>query len=465
MSSTSTPMFNPNPKYSLCDLSIVPAIVSNIESRSECNVYYEHDRLPIFTAPMDSVVDNKNYDIFNDSNITPIIHRNVCLDERIRLTKNGLWCAYRLTEFEDIFCNESSDIYNDAETYYNENAEVTEIYALIDVANGHMSKIFELAKKAKSAAKSRNVYLCLMAGNIANPETYNVYCDAGIDYVRCSIGTGSMCLTTANTAIGYSNASLIMEIAKIREEYIARQKNLGNNEIFLTKVIADGGIRNFSDVVVALACGADYVMIGGLFASFIDSCAMFNTEDRNIMNITKGYCSNYDEENKLYTFILPHSIDTENGVFLTKDAYELIYYRCGLNHSPETICVNDQYPAPKWVVQIKLSMDEIHTHEDVKKFLLKYADLSKSSHGMSSKEAQINSLVSQGEKIDKSKLKTSEGKTINGNVRYTCKQWTDNFESYLKSAMSYTNHKYIEDFIGNVQLVVRSYGTSLSVNK
>lgn len=460
-------LFNPEPKYSLCDLSIVPAIVSNIESRKECSATYSDDMLPIFTAPMDSVANEKNYQIFLDNNINPIIHRNVSLNERIRLTKErGLWCAYRLSEFETIFCDEDSEIYDNAEIYYNENGDTTEIYALIDVANGHMSKIFELAKKAKTVAESRHVYLCLMAGNIANPQTYKVYCDAGIDYVRCSIGTGSMCLTTANTAVSYSNASLLMEIAKVRDEYKDAMKVLNNENYTLTKVIADGGIRNFSDAVVALACGADYVMIGGLFASFIDSCARLDISSgvdlKDIINY--GYCSNYDEEHDVYTFILPRSIENANSIEDTKEEYDLIYYRNGLNYAASTEDVSDRV----WrfyIVKIMLTSDEIYRYDDVKKFLLKYTKLSKSSHGMSSKEAQIGGMVSLGETVDKSKLKTSEGKTIQNNVRYSCQQWTDNFVSYLKSAMSYTNHKYLEDFIGNVQLVVRSYGTSLSINK
>lgn len=461
------PEFYSEPMYSLCDLSIVPAVKSNIESRSECNVYYDHDRLPIFASPMDSVVDEKNYQIFNDNHITPIIHRNVRLNERTRLTKSGLWCAYRLSEFEEIFCNEDSDIYNDAEIYFNENGETTEIYALIDVANGHMTKIFELAKKAKKTAQSRNVYLCLMAGNIANPETYNIYCESGIDYVRCSIGTGSMCLTSANTAVGYGNASLLMEIAKIRHDYVLRQRTLDikDEDIFLTKVIADGGIRNFSDAIIALACGADYVMIGGLFAKFIDSCAKFNTEKLeiyNLKNFETGFCSNYDEETGQYTFILPKTIENESGEpVLTVDEYESLYYRYDLSCYPETILVDDYH----WVVSIKLTLSEIQRYEEVKRFLLKYVKLSKSSHGMSSKEAQIGGVLMQGEKVDKTKLKTSEGKTITGNVEYSCQKWTENFERFLKSAMSYTNHKYIEDFVGNVKLRIRSYGTALSVNK
>lgn len=51
-------------KYSYSDLAIVPTITTSIKSRSECNPYYEENRLPIFTAPMEGVCNDKNYHVF-----------------------------------------------------------------------------------------------------------------------------------------------------------------------------------------------------------------------------------------------------------------------------------------------------------------------------------------------------------------------------------------------------------------
>ena len=48
-------------KYSYRDVTIVPALISDIDSRSECNPFYKDGNLPIFAAPMDSVVDLKMY--------------------------------------------------------------------------------------------------------------------------------------------------------------------------------------------------------------------------------------------------------------------------------------------------------------------------------------------------------------------------------------------------------------------
>ena len=79
-------------------------------------------------------------------------------------------------------------------------------------------------------------------------------------------------------------------------------------------------------------------------------------------------------------------------------------------------------------------------------------------YGMSTKTAQ-RLIKSNNE------LKTAEGieKTID--VKYTIKQWIENMEAYLRSAMSYCNAKTLEDFIGKQTLKVQSPGEIYSVNK
>ena len=61
--------------YSYNDLTIIPEVISNVSSRSECNCREDNDFLPIFTAPMASVVNEKNIDIFYENGINAIIPR------------------------------------------------------------------------------------------------------------------------------------------------------------------------------------------------------------------------------------------------------------------------------------------------------------------------------------------------------------------------------------------------------
>ena len=119
-----------------------------------------------------------------------------------------------------------------------------------------MNCLIELVKELK--AKYGNGML-IMTGNIANPETYRDYEEAGVDYCRVSIGTGNVCSTSSNTAIHYPVFSLSPEIYDIKR-YINGK----------CKIVADGGIHGFRDVQKALIY-ADYVMIGSLFNKAIES--------------------------------------------------------------------------------------------------------------------------------------------------------------------------------------------------
>jgi IMP dehydrogenase/GMP reductase len=128
---------------------------------------------------------------------------------------------------------------------------------LIDVANGHMKKLLDLTKKVKTYFPS----ITLMVGNVANPETYALLSEAGADYVRIGIGNGNACSTTVHTGVGYPMASLIKECYDI-------SCTLDNP----AKIVADGGMKDYSDIIKALALGADYVMVGSIFNKAIESC-------------------------------------------------------------------------------------------------------------------------------------------------------------------------------------------------
>jgi IMP dehydrogenase/GMP reductase len=142
----------------------------------------------------------------------------------------------------------------------------------------------------------------------------------------------------------------------------------------LPKIVCDGGIRGYSDIIVALALGADYVMIGSLFASMDESCAEWEVNPQT------------QERTRLY-------------------------------------------------------------------------------YGMSTKKAQklINEALETP--IENFEPKTSEGTFKHLTPLGPVHKWLDNFNSYLRSTMSYTDCKNLEDFTsGFVDLVVKSTTTIGSVN-
>ncbi len=101
-----------------------------------------------------------------------------------------------------------------------------------------------------------------MVGNIANPKTYKEFAKIGVDYVRVGIGGGSGCLTSANTGVHYPMASLINECYQYKKD-----------NGYDTKIVADGGFRNYDDIIKALMLGADYVMLGGILNKCLESCS------------------------------------------------------------------------------------------------------------------------------------------------------------------------------------------------
>lgn len=169
------------------DICLIPAAVSYIEHRSECNPYLDNGMLPLFTAPMTSVIDENNWKIFKNNKINTIIPRSVNWETRLDLL-DKTFIAVSLSEFERLI-----DFYHPIQT----------IYICVDIANGHMKKLLDLCKQAKEKFGNK---IQIMAGNIANPETYYEYAKAGIDYVRCGIGGGSCCFV-AGTKVTMANGT------------------------------------------------------------------------------------------------------------------------------------------------------------------------------------------------------------------------------------------------------------------
>lgn len=222
------------------DILIEPTVFSDINSRSEINPFNNDGTLPIFTAPMDTVITLTNYSIFKDVGINPVIPRT----PDSTWISNEMFLSYSLIDFNKIFLENTPEIKG-------------KVFVLIDVANGHMKSLYDSAKIAK--IKYGNS-MCLMVGNVANPKTFREYCKIGVDLVRVGIGNGNACLTSENTSIGYSLASLIKKCYKIKK-----------NNKFNTKIVADGGFKKYSDIIKALGLGADYVMLGSILNKALES--------------------------------------------------------------------------------------------------------------------------------------------------------------------------------------------------
>lgn len=354
------------------DITVVPERITTISSRKECNPYDEDGYLPIFASCMSSVVSMENAGDFNAARIRVVIPRSYSVDDRLNYlsTCEGNFVAFSLNEAKNLF------IENYEETL-NKLGERKEPYRIcIDLANGHMKCLLDTCKEIKRLNGNK---ICIMTGNIANPETYRDYEEAGIDYARISIGTGNVCSTSSNTSVHFPVFTLLSMIYEIKQEINGK-----------CKIIADGGIHGFRDVQKALIY-ADYVMIGSLFNKAMESAGKttygnfyWNIRGKKIFRPIKTLF-NYGKE-------------------VPKDKYEKVYRM--IKDNKVTV----------W----------------------------KELFGMSTKIAQTLILSANTQEVKN--LKTSEGLLKYQKVEYNLKGWTENETDYLRSAMSYTNSRTLEDY-------------------
>ena len=205
---------------------------------------------------------------------------------------------------------------------------------------------FKEIKKIEKIKFNGNVY-------DLSVDTDNSYC------VNNKIVHNCGCLTTKQTAVGYPMASLITECREVADRV--------NKP---AKIIADGGMKDYSDIIMALSLGADYVMVGSLLNKALESCG----------------------DTYLFDFIKIKP-DTKFAYWAFKKGWKI-----------------------------------------TKKF-----------RGMSTKEVQRK----WGNKF----LKTSEGIVTKRRVEYTLEQWVENFDSYLRSTMSYSNAETLKRFVGEAEVI------------
>lgn len=124
----------------------------------------------------------------------------------------------------------------------------------VDVANGYTEAFLGFIKRLRAAYPEK----ILIAGNVVTGDMTQELILAGADIIKVGIGPGSACTTRMMTGVGYPQLSAIIECGDAAH-------GLGGH------IIADGGCRESGDVAKAFAGGADFVMLGGMFAGHDES--------------------------------------------------------------------------------------------------------------------------------------------------------------------------------------------------
>lgn len=191
--------------------------------------------LPIITANMDTITGSQMASFMSSKGGMGALHRFCSIDDNVKMFKE---CTGKT--FVSIGCADR-DIER-VEALRDAGAE----YFCLDVAHAHARYVGRVLKQVRDLLGDK---ACLMAGNVATYAGADYLASCGADLIKVGIGGGSVCTTRIKTGFGVPTLSSVKECAKVDRS-----------------IVADGGIRTAGDIVKALAFGADFVMLGGIFA-------------------------------------------------------------------------------------------------------------------------------------------------------------------------------------------------------
>lgn len=377
--------------YELSDVNIVQADISFINHRAECNPYVkfpnmDNDFYPVIVSPMGAVTNEHNYKTWLNEKFMCVVPRTVDIEKRLEIMYEA-FASFSLNEAEDVL-------------RFVDLGDKT-AYVCIDIAHGTMNRLYEVCKYLKHHYKQQMI---IMTGNIANPNAYIYYADAGIDYLRACIGTGSRCTTSANVGVHYPTATLLDELRMEKERW-----EIEFGRPAPTKIIADGGIANFDDIQKCLALGADLVMSGSIFAKSWEACGEVGYLHPDNLNVMDGIPEKiYLEKIKGFEDVL---------IDLLKD-----YEKYKLE-----------------IAQVTESLAKLRKRKPYREY-----------YGMSTKRAQ-KETGGKG-------TTTAEGISRPIPVEYNINKWADNMKSFLVSVMSYTDSKTLKELAENTELIINLSG-------
>jgi len=249
------------------DVALVPRVFSNIESRKDIDLEQElcgwitsdSLKIPIIAAPMKDVCDKNVALIMDKIGGLGIIHRFMSIEKQVQAFRDNNWCGCAI------------GVNNDWHKRFKALYDVGCRLFCIDVANGANIKVKKVIEKLAT------IKLDLIVGNVASKECFDALKDLpNVKAIRVGIAGGMACTTKNATGIGYGMISSIQECAADK----------GN-----TILIADGGIREPSDMCKAIAAGANCVMMGSNIANTVDSPAEILERDGILYKVYHGSAS------------------------------------------------------------------------------------------------------------------------------------------------------------------------------
>jgi len=239
--------------YTFDDVALVPKY-NNVASRTEPDLSTWMTKstrinIPIIPSNMDTVIGHQLADVMSKNGVFPIFHRFMSYEDTKQLMVDyGQGCY--------ISCGVKEENLKELFRLYDEMRGDTFKGVCFDIAHGHSKRMMDVIKEFKDNLPDKEV----IAGNVCTARAYHDLANAGADAIKVGIGPGAACTTRMVTGFGVPQFTAILDCAEVANE-------------LRVPLIADGGIRNSRDIVLALAAGASSVMVGKLFALTHESAA------------------------------------------------------------------------------------------------------------------------------------------------------------------------------------------------
>jgi GMP reductase len=235
-------------KFDFKDITLLPNF-SNVDSRSTCDtsvLFGEHIfNLPVVPANMESVIDEKLAHKLASEGYFYILHR----------FNNNIIDFMRDMKIDKLVTSISIGVNEDSYTLINTLIDLHLIpdFITIDIAHGHSIKMKNMVKFLRD--RLPNTFI--IGGNVCTPKAVTDLEKWGCDSVKIGIAGGSACTTYHSTGFGNRGwqANMIKDCCKVAKK----------------PIIADGSIKENSDIVKSLVLGATMVMVGGMLAGYLDS--------------------------------------------------------------------------------------------------------------------------------------------------------------------------------------------------
>lgn len=200
-------------------------------------------------ANMDTVGTFEMARALAESNLFTAIHKHYSLEEWKTFMNSG---GRAITEYVAVSTGTSSSDSEKLDALMIQNPDIR--FVCIDVANGYSEHFVDFVKQTRDKYPTQ----VIIAGNVVTGEMVEELLLAGADIIKVGIGPGSVCTTRLKTGVGYPQLSAIIECADAAH-------GLGG------QIISDGGCKSPGDVAKAFGGGADFVMLGGMFAGHDES--------------------------------------------------------------------------------------------------------------------------------------------------------------------------------------------------